>query len=264
LKGEICDHPTVLERVIQNYRVTKVVCVAEIPELALAHEGVESKSRDQISVGLIENTDRGVDSLDIVIRSHVAVGVGRMSGSPILEVQSFEVGSRRWRRCVDANVRRRGGRQLLTAFFRSTTGGANICGFSSGSSRSGRSTLIGLVCGNPRRSPAKGRPRLSFHSRSLPSGGFPFRGARSEVRKSRSCSWNPFRDERRVSLFEVTPDPVAFSRSEALVAGCAGDSLRSIGLPVCARDMVAKAIAAKATVVTINATNRGRPTIENP
>src|SRR5262249_40501449 len=99
---EVCDHPPIFKRVIQNYRVTNVVGVAEISELTLAHESVEGKAGEQIAVCLVKDTNCGVDSLNIVSWSNIAIGGGGMHCSPILEIQTFEVSGRRRRGRVEA------------------------------------------------------------------------------------------------------------------------------------------------------------------
>src|SRR5207253_105088 len=67
-EGEVGDDPAVFERVIDDDRIAKVVRVAEVSEVALAHERVEGEGRFLETVGFSEDADRGVNRLNVVSR----------------------------------------------------------------------------------------------------------------------------------------------------------------------------------------------------
>src|SRR5205807_2076432 len=82
--------------VVEDDRVAVIVRVAEVPEAALRHEGVEGERGFLEAVRLTEDADGGVDGLDVVIRAGVGIGVRRAAGAPVEAVQTFEYVE--WRR----------------------------------------------------------------------------------------------------------------------------------------------------------------------
>jgi hypothetical protein len=89
---EIGDEPAILEGVVQHDRVAEIVRVAQIPEMTLAHEVIEGERGQASTRDLVVDADRRVHGLDVVVRADVTVGVGRMTRSPIGEVEAIEVG----------------------------------------------------------------------------------------------------------------------------------------------------------------------------
>lgn len=80
--------------VIDNNRISKVVGIAQVAEVALAHEGVEGERRYRCTAGLVVNTDRGIDGLNVVSWTDVAIGIWWMSIAPGGKVESIEVSDR--------------------------------------------------------------------------------------------------------------------------------------------------------------------------
>ena len=95
LEGEIRDHPAILEGVVEDHRIAEVVGVAEVAEVALAHECVERERGNLCAIGLAVDANRRVDRLDVVDRTDIAVRIGWMSGTPGGEVESGEIRQRR-------------------------------------------------------------------------------------------------------------------------------------------------------------------------
>ncbi len=95
LEGEIRDHPAILEGVVENHRIAEIVGIAEVAEIALAHERVERERGNLCAIGLAVDADRRVDRLDVVDRADIAVRIGWMSGTPGGKVEPGEI--RQWR-----------------------------------------------------------------------------------------------------------------------------------------------------------------------
>ena len=81
LEGEVGHDPAVVEGVVDDDRIAEVVGVAQVAEVALAHQVVEGDGRHKRTGILVEDAQRGIDGLQVVHRSHVAVGIGRMAGA---------------------------------------------------------------------------------------------------------------------------------------------------------------------------------------
>ena len=86
--GEVGDDPAIGDGIVQHDRVAVVVGVTrgagEVEEIV---EGEGSKLR----AGLVVNTDRSIDGLDIMVGADIAVGVRRPAGAPGVEVEAGEI-----------------------------------------------------------------------------------------------------------------------------------------------------------------------------
>ena len=92
-EGEVGDDPAVLERVVEHDGIAEVGRVAQVAEVALAHERVEREGGHQEHPSACaEDADRRVDRLDEVLGPDVAVGVGREAGTPADAIEPGEVG----------------------------------------------------------------------------------------------------------------------------------------------------------------------------
>src|SRR5262249_50603717 len=97
LKREVRDHPAIFKRVVKDNRVAEIVGVAQIAEVALAHQGIKGERRYQIASRLVVDADRSIDSLNIMIWTNVADCIRWMAVAPRVEVQAFKAAGRRRR-----------------------------------------------------------------------------------------------------------------------------------------------------------------------
>ena len=105
-KREIGDDPTVLKSIVKNDRIAKVIRVAQVSEMTLAHESIESEGGYLEPVGFAENTDRSVNCLDVVGGTDIAVRIGRAARAPVQAIEAFK--DIEWCGCRCANPRRNG------------------------------------------------------------------------------------------------------------------------------------------------------------
>ena len=95
---EIGDDPAILEGIVDHHRIAVIVGIAQVAEMALAHERVERERRNAHTGRLVVDADRRVDGLDVISRTDVAVGIRRMACAPVEEVEALETQDRRGRR----------------------------------------------------------------------------------------------------------------------------------------------------------------------
>src|SRR6185295_3349639 len=97
---EVRNDPTVLKAIVENNRVTKIICVAQIAKVALAHERVERESSHPHAVAFSIDPDRGVHCLDEINWANIAIRIGWMARTPVSEIEAVKACARRRGRCA--------------------------------------------------------------------------------------------------------------------------------------------------------------------
>src|SRR6185437_6575710 len=95
------------EGIVNNHRVTEVVRVAKVSEVALAHESVKGKGGFLKPVRLAKDTDRSINGLNEVGWPNITVRIRRTSGAPVKSIETFEDVRRRRRRRAGLRRNRR-------------------------------------------------------------------------------------------------------------------------------------------------------------
>ena len=116
--GEVGDDVAVGQLVVDHRRVAGVAGVAWRARPGTRHRRVERERRQWASARLRPDADRRVDRLHVEAQADVTDGIGRMTGTPVVEVEASEVDGRRGHVRRDFRNRRRGRPVLLNAEFR--------------------------------------------------------------------------------------------------------------------------------------------------
>ncbi len=88
---KVGDDPAIGTGVPHHDGIAEILIVARVAQVSLAHQRVEAERGDLDAVALAKDADGGVDGLNVVDRSDVAVRVGRPTVAPMREVESGEI-----------------------------------------------------------------------------------------------------------------------------------------------------------------------------